>query len=74
MNILHQRGKDYVLKLIDRYLTMQLKTPVKIALFSYKEIFMIAFCMPFFILICFKTGEMCFPNAKEPFFLPIIAY
>ena len=53
---------------------MQLKTPVKIALFSYKEIFMIAFCMPFFILICFKTGEMCFPNAKEPFFLPIIAY
>ena len=50
---------------------MQLKKHVKIALLSYKEIFLMAFFM-LFILICFKTGEMCFLYAKELFVLPII--
>ena len=51
---------------------MQLKKHVKKALFSYKELFSMAFFM-LFILICFKTVEMCFLYAKELFFFPFIA-
>ena len=40
---------------------MQLKKHVKNALFSCKELFFHAF----FILICFKTGEICFLYVKE---------
>ena len=46
---------------------MQLKTPVKIALFSYKEIFLIAFCMLFLFQFVSKLGKCVFYMPKSPF-------
>ena len=51
---------------------MQLKKHVKIALFSYKELFSMAFLMLFYFNL-FQNWEMCFLHAKELFVLPIIA-
>ena len=46
---------------------------LKLSYFPIKKYFLWLFSC-FFILICFKTGEMCFQYAKELFVLPIIAF